>query len=97
MKVSNKDWIHVKSFILSASPKGLSQDRISEVDTIAGLEPVIDCVYMTRSTYHGSLLTSGTRATSSSRLCKSNNKLSGGIQTTMAYEEFDEATVTYIL
>ena len=42
------------------------------------------------------LSTSGTRATSGSRLRKSNNKLSGGIQTTMAYEEFDEATVVYI-
>ena len=39
---------------------------------------------------------SGVRATSGSRLCKSNSKLSGGIQTTMAYEEFDEATVVYI-
>ena len=43
------------------------------------------------------LSTSGTRATSGSRLRKSNNKLSGGIQTTMEYEEFDEATVAYIL
>ena len=42
------------------------------------------------------LSTSGTRATSGSRRRK-NNKLSGGIQTTMAYEEFDEATVAYIL
>ena len=42
-------------------------------------------------------LSSGTRATSGSRLRKSNNKLSGGIQTEMAYEEFDEATVAYIL
>ena len=42
------------------------------------------------------LSTSGTRATSGSRLRKS-NKLSGGIQTMMAYEEFDEATVAYIL
>ena len=39
------------------------------------------------------LSTSGTRATSNSRLRKSNNKLSVGIQTKMAYEEFDEATV----
>ena len=39
------------------------------------------------------LSTSGTRATSGSRLRKSNNKLSGGIQTKMACEEFDEATV----
>ena len=39
--ISNKDWIHVNRFIRSASPKGSSQDRISEVDTIAGLEPVI--------------------------------------------------------
>ena len=43
------------------------------------------------------LSTSGTRATSGSWLRKSNNKLSAGIQTTMAYEEFDEATVAYIL
>ena len=42
------------------------------------------------------LSTSGTRATSGSRLRKSNNK-SGGIQTMMAYKEFDEATVVYIL
>ena len=42
------------------------------------------------------LSASGTRATSGSRLRK-NNKLSGGIQTTMEYEEFDEATVMYIL
>ena len=42
------------------------------------------------------LSTSGTRATSGSRLRKSNNKLSGGMQT-MAYEEFDEATAAYIL
>ena len=28
-------------FIQSASPKGSSQDQISKVDTIAGLEPVI--------------------------------------------------------
>ena len=41
MNVSNKDWIHVNRFIRSASPKGLSQDRISKVDTIAGLKPVI--------------------------------------------------------
>ena len=41
MDVSNKDWIHVHRFIRSASPKGSSQDRISEVDTIAGLEPVL--------------------------------------------------------
>ena len=41
MNVSNKDWIHVNRFIRSALPKGSSQDRISEVDTIAGLEPVI--------------------------------------------------------
>ena len=39
------------------------------------------------------LSTSGTRATSGSRLRKSNNKLSGGIQTKMAYEELDEATI----
>ena len=39
------------------------------------------------------LSTSGTRATSGLRLCKSNNKLSGGIQRQMAYE----ATVAYIL
>ena len=43
------------------------------------------------------LSTSGTRATSDSRLRKSNNKLSGSIQTMMAYGEFDEATVGYIL
>ena len=43
------------------------------------------------------LQTSGARATSGSRRRKSNNKLSGGMQTTMAYEEFDEATVAYIL
>ena len=43
------------------------------------------------------LSTSGTRATPGSRLHKSINKLSGGIQTTMAYEEFDEATAAYIL
>ena len=41
MNVSNKDWIHVNRFIRSASPKGSSQDRISEVDTIAGLELVL--------------------------------------------------------
>ena len=41
MNISNKDWIHVNRFIRSASPKGSSQDRISEVDTIAGLELVI--------------------------------------------------------
>ena len=41
MNISNKDWIHVNRFIRSASPKGLSQDRISKVDTIAGLKPVI--------------------------------------------------------
>ena len=41
MNVLNEDWIHVNSFIRSASPKGSSQDRISEVDTIAGLEPVL--------------------------------------------------------
>ena len=40
MNVSNKDWIHVNRFI-SALPKGSSQERISEVDSIAGLEPVI--------------------------------------------------------
>ena len=43
------------------------------------------------------LLTSGTTATSGSRLHKRNNKLSGGIQTMMEYDEFDEATVAYIL
>ena len=37
MNVSNKIWIHVNRFIRSASPKGLSQDHISEVDMIAGL------------------------------------------------------------
>ena len=41
MNVLNKDWIHVNRFILSASPKGSSQDRISKVDRIAGLEPVL--------------------------------------------------------
>ena len=41
MNVSHKDWIHVNRFIRSVSPKGSSQDRISEVDRIAGLEPVI--------------------------------------------------------
>ena len=30
--VSNEDWIHVNRFIRSASPKGSSQDRISEAD-----------------------------------------------------------------
>ena len=40
MNVLIKIWIHVNRFIRSASPKGSSQDRISEVDTIAGLEPV---------------------------------------------------------
>ena len=39
------------------------------------------------------LSTSGTRATSGSQLHKSHNKLSGGIQTKMAYKDFDEATV----
>ena len=43
------------------------------------------------------LSTSGTRATSGSRLRKSNNKLSGGIQTTMVYKEFDEATVVHFV
>ena len=41
MNVSNKDWIHVNRFIRSASPKRLSQDQISEVDRIAGFEPVL--------------------------------------------------------
>ena len=41
MNVSNKDWIHVNRFIRSASPKGSSQDRISEVDTLAWFEPVL--------------------------------------------------------
>ena len=41
MNISNKDWIHVNRFIRCASPKGSSQDRISKVDTIAGLKPVI--------------------------------------------------------
>ena len=41
MNISNKDLIHVNRFIRSASPKGSSQDRISEVDITAGLEPVI--------------------------------------------------------
>ena len=41
MNILNKHWIHVNSFIRSASHKGSSQDRISVVDTIAGLEPVI--------------------------------------------------------
>ena len=41
MNISNKDWIHVNRFIRSASPKGSSQDRISEVNTIAGLELVL--------------------------------------------------------
>ena len=40
MNVSNKDWI-VSRFIRSASPKGSSQDQISEVVMIAGLEQVI--------------------------------------------------------
>ena len=39
--MSNEDWIHVNRFIQSALPKGSSQDRISEVDRIAGLEPVL--------------------------------------------------------
>ena len=39
MNVSNEDWIHVNRFIRSASPNGSSQDRISKVDTIAGLGP----------------------------------------------------------
>ena len=43
------------------------------------------------------LSTSGTRAISGSRLRKSNSKLSGVIQTMMVYEEFDEATVAYIV
>ena len=42
MNISNEDFIHVNRFIQSASPKGSSHDRISEVDTIAGLEPVLD-------------------------------------------------------
>ena len=41
MNVSNEDWIHVNRFIRSASPKGSSQDRISKVDRIAGLELVL--------------------------------------------------------
>ena len=41
MNVSNEDWIHVNRFIRSALPKGSSHDRISEVDRIAGLEPVL--------------------------------------------------------
>ena len=41
MNVSNQDWINVNRFIWSASPKGSSQDRISEADRIAGLEPVL--------------------------------------------------------
>ena len=40
MTVLNEDWIHVNRFIQSASPNGSSQERISEVDTIAELEPV---------------------------------------------------------
>ena len=40
MNVSNEDWIHINRIIRSASPKGSSQDRISEADRIAGLEPV---------------------------------------------------------
>ena len=43
MNVSNEDWIHVNGFIQSASPKGSSHDRISDIDRIAGLEPVIVC------------------------------------------------------
>ena len=39
MNISNVDWIHVNRFIRS-SPNGSSQDRTSEVYTIAGLEPV---------------------------------------------------------
>ena len=41
MNVSNEDWINVNRLIRSASPKGLSQDRISEADRIAGLEPFL--------------------------------------------------------
>ena len=41
MNVSNEDWIHVNGIIRSASPKGSSQDRIGEVNRIAGLEPVL--------------------------------------------------------
>ena len=41
LNVSNEDWFHVNRFIRSASPKGSSQDRISEADRIAGLEPVL--------------------------------------------------------
>ena len=46
MNVSNEDWIHVNRFIRSASPNGSSQDRISKVDRIAGLEPVICYMYI---------------------------------------------------
>ena len=38
MKASNEDWFHVNRFIRAASPKGSSQDRISEADRIAGLD-----------------------------------------------------------
>ena len=41
MNVSNEDCFHVNRFIRYASPKGSSQDRISEADRIAGLEPVL--------------------------------------------------------
>ena len=41
INLSNEDWIHVNRFIQSTSPKGSSQDRIGEVDRIAGLEPVL--------------------------------------------------------
>ena len=41
MNVSNEDWILVNRFIRSASPKGSSQDWISEIDRIAGLESVL--------------------------------------------------------
>ena len=51
MNVSNKDWIHANRFIQSASPKGSSQDRISEGVTIAGLEPVI-VVYLPACVLH---------------------------------------------
>ena len=51
MNVLNEVWIHVNRFIRSASPKVLSQDRISEVNRIAGLEPVI-VVYLPACVLH---------------------------------------------
>ena len=41
MNASNEDWFHVNRSIRSASPKGSSQDWISEADRIAGHEPVL--------------------------------------------------------